>query len=204
MGSKDKRIDAYIAKAGDFAKPILDQLRKAIHAGCPSAEESLKWRHPAFMYKGMLCGMAAFKEHCTFGFWKHSLMFSNNSTAQKKAEAELNRLGRITRVNELPPENRLREYIKEAMRLNDEGVKIQRAPKPRGDRTIIVPEFFAAALKKNRQALTAFENFSYTNKKEYVEWLTEAKREETRASRLETAIAWIAEGKPRNWKYMNC
>jgi uncharacterized protein YdeI (YjbR/CyaY-like superfamily) len=90
------------------------------------------------------------------------------------------------------------------MRLNDEGVKIQRAPKPRGDRTIIVPEFFAAALKKNRQALTAFENFSYTNKKEYVEWLTEAKREETRASRLETAIAWIAEGKPRNWKYMNC
>jgi uncharacterized protein YdeI (YjbR/CyaY-like superfamily) len=131
-------------------------------------------------------------------------MFSNNATAQKKAEEELSRLGRITAMNELPPENRLREYIKEAMRLNDEGVKIQRAPKPRGDRTIIVPEFFAAALKKNRQALTAFENFSYTNKKEYVEWLTEAKREETRASRLETAIAWIAEGKPRNWKYMNC
>lgn len=197
MGTKDPRIDAYIAKAQPFARPILSYIRKAVHAGCPEVEETLKWSHPSFMYKGILCGMAAFKEHVTFGFWKASAM---NHVGEKADEAA-GQFGRLTSVGDLPREKAFVGLVKQAAALHDQGIKAPRmktAPK----KPIPEPDYFTAALKKNKKALETYQGFSPSHKREYLEWITEAKAEPTRQRRLDTAIAWMAEGKPRNWKYI--
>jgi uncharacterized protein YdeI (YjbR/CyaY-like superfamily) len=193
-------VDAYIAKSADFAKPILKHIRELVHAAVPEVEEEMKWSTPNFMYKGMLCGMAAFKEHCALGFWKASLL--RDSKGQPlSSDASAGTFGRIKSLADLPPDKVLTRYIKDAARLNEEGVTAPREKtKPKAD--LVVPPYFTAALKKNKKALTNFEAFSPSKKKEYVEWLTDAKSEETRNARLETAVEWIAEGKSRNWKYM--
>ena len=156
------------------------------------------------MHKGILCGMAAFKNHCTFGFWKHALLFANDKAAKKLADEAMGQFGRITSLSDLPKDEVLIGYIKEAVRLNEEGIKPPAKPKSKVKKELVVPDYFMAALKKNKKALTTFEGFSYSHKKEYVEWITEAKGEDTRRKRLETAIGWLAEGKARNWKYMKC
>lgn len=199
MGTKDPRVDRYIANAAEFARPILNHLRALVHEGCPEVEETLKWSMPSFVYKGLLCGMAAFKQHATFGFWKHELVLG------KTAESEgMGQFGRLTSLQDLPSDKRLLGYIRKAAELNASGIKApaRLRAKPGAKREIVVPNYFATALKKNKAALVNFEKFSYSHKKEYVEWLTGAKREETRERRLATAVAWIAEGKPQNWKYM--
>ena len=203
MPRKDPRVDAYIAKSAEFAKPVLKQLRKLVHTACPDVEETLKWSMPAFMYKGILCGMAAFKEHCTFGAWKHSLIRIDLGTNHKKDEA-MGQLGRITSLDDLPSDAKMLAYIKEAVRLNEEGIKVEKPKRSTVKKELVVPDYFSAALKKNRKALDTFESFSYSHKKEYVEWVTEAKREETRAQRIETSIAWLSRGKSRHWKHANC
>jgi uncharacterized protein YdeI (YjbR/CyaY-like superfamily) len=200
MGTKDERVDAYIARSAGFARPILKHLRKVVHAGCPGVEEAIKWGFPHFLYKGMLCSMASFKEHCSFGFWKGSLL-EDDGTLEKVGRTAMGHLGRITTIADLPAEKVLLQYVRQAMALNDQGVKVPSRPKPRGDRTLEVPGDFMAALRANRKALATFNGFSYSHRKEYVEWVSEAKRDETRRRRLETAIGWLAEGKARNWKY---
>jgi uncharacterized protein YdeI (YjbR/CyaY-like superfamily) len=201
MPKKDPRVDKYIQEAAEFAKPILKHLRKLVHTGCPEVEETLKWSMPAFVYKGILCGMAAFKEHCTFGFWKHSLLFASN---KREEEGGMGQFGKITGLKDLPADKVLLGYIKEAARLNEEGIKVVKAPKPKTPKPVVVPTDLASALKQNKKAHQTFASFSPSHQREYVEWLTEAKRDETRVKRLETTLAWLAEGKPRNWKYMNC
>jgi uncharacterized protein YdeI (YjbR/CyaY-like superfamily) len=201
MGTKDARVDAYIAGAAGFARPILRHLRRVVHAGCPDVEETLKWGFPHFQYKGILCSMAAFQSHCSFGFWKGSLMQDEDGTLETVGKTAMGHLGRITAIADLPAEKVLLKFVRQAMTLNDEGVKVPSRSTPRGDRTLQVPDEFMAALRANKKALASFTGFSYTNKKEYVDWVTEAKRDETRRRRLETAIAWLAEGKARNWKY---
>jgi uncharacterized protein YdeI (YjbR/CyaY-like superfamily) len=198
MGKKDPRVDAYIAGAGDFAKPILTRLRAAVHSACPDVEEAMKWSFPHFMYRGMLCSMASFKEHAAFGFWKGSLILGDKS---KNAEA-MGQLGRLTAVSDLPPKGVLASYIKKAVALNDEGVKVPRVPKRAAPKPQRVPADLAAALNTSRKAHATFNAFSPSHKREYIEWIREAKRPETRARRLQTAIEWLAEGKSRNWKYM--
>jgi uncharacterized protein YdeI (YjbR/CyaY-like superfamily) len=201
MPKKDPRVDAYIAKAAPFAQPVLRHLRKLVHTGCPDVEETLKWSMPSFTYKGILCGMAAFKEHCTFGFWKHDLVVG--AQGAPKAEEAMGTFGRITKLSDLPSNEVLLGYVRKAVELNDAGIKKPASPKkPREE--LKIPSSLMEALKRNKKALETFEEFSYSHKKEYVEWITEAKRDETRDKRLATAIAWIAEGKPRNWKYANC
>jgi uncharacterized protein YdeI (YjbR/CyaY-like superfamily) len=195
MGARDPRVDAYIASSADFAKPILKHLRDLVHAACPDAQETVKWQSPSFEYQGLLCGMAAFKEHCTFGFWKHELLLG-----ERNGEA-MGSFGRITSLNDLPPDRTLSGLIKKAAKLNVDGVKTPRkaaAAKP----PLAVPAFLATALKKNAAARKSFDAFSPSHKREYVEWLTEAKTDATRDKRLVTALAWMAEGKSRNWKYM--
>jgi uncharacterized protein YdeI (YjbR/CyaY-like superfamily) len=201
MGTRDKRVDAYIAKSADFARPILTHIRDIVHATCPDVEETMKWSFPHFMYKGMLCSMASFKEHCAFGFWKSSLIATKRESDGENAAGQF---GRITKLSDLPSKKILSGYIKGAMKLNDAGVKPPSRSKPKSPKEVVVPEDLAGALKKNRQALAAFEKFSPSHKREYIEWITEAKTEATRTRRLETAVQWMAEGKPRNWKYMNC
>lgn len=198
--NRDPRIDAYIDGRADFAKPILHYLRDAMHRACPEAEETLKWSSPTFMYKGeMLASMAAFKEHATFGFWRGYLV-----TGETGAETSaMGQFGRLTSPADLPPADILDGLIRKAMMLTDEGIKRPRpkaAPKPPPE----VPADLRTALTTNSAAGATFEGFSPSARREYVEWLTEAKRPETRAKRLAQAVEWMAEGKKRNWKYENC
>jgi uncharacterized protein YdeI (YjbR/CyaY-like superfamily) len=201
MPTYDPRVDEYIDRSADFAKPILTHLRGLVHKACPEITETLKWSMPAFEYKGIVCGIAAFKEHCTFGFWKHSLLeydgFSTENTA-------MGSFGRITSRKDLPSDKVIVELVKRAVELNEKGIKVEKK-KSNGDRKeLVVPEILTAALKKNKAARETFEKFPYSCKKEYVEWITEAKTEPTRDKRLATTIEWLAEGTRRNWKYEKC
>lgn len=194
MATKDHRIDAYIEKAQPFARPILRRFRKAVHAGCPGVVETMKWRNPAFDYKGPLAGMAAFKAHCAVGFWKQSLMKSGLRT-----QRTMGPFVRLELIDELPSEAALVAMVKEAVALNDAGAKVvrTRTPKPPPK----VPAFLLAELKKNKKARTHWAAFPPSHQREYIEWITGAKQEETRLRRLHTAITQIAEGKSQNWKY---
>jgi uncharacterized protein YdeI (YjbR/CyaY-like superfamily) len=197
MPTLDPRIDAYIAAAEDFAQPILTHLRELVHAACPEVEETLKWSAPHFMYQGMLCHMASFKAHCAFGFWKGSLLFPD---AEKES---MGHLGRIASIKDLPSKKVLTGYVKQAMKLNEDGVKT--APRVKVPPTeLVVPAYFAAALKADKAARKVFDAGSPSFRKEYVTWLEEAKTEPTRLKRMAQAIEWLAEGKARNWKYEKC
>jgi uncharacterized protein YdeI (YjbR/CyaY-like superfamily) len=204
MPKTDPRVDAYIAKSADFAKPILNHLRRLVHLGCPEVEETWKWSFPHFMYKGILCSMAAFKNHCSFGFWKGRLILGKSVGDGDGERDGMGQFGRLTSLADLPPEKVLLGYIIEAVRLNDAGVKVPTRSAPRVKKDLVVPDYFLAALNKQKKALRTFEDFSYSHKKEYVEWITEAKTEPTREKRIITALAWLAGGKPRYWKYANC
>jgi uncharacterized protein YdeI (YjbR/CyaY-like superfamily) len=198
VATKDPRIDAYIAKSADFAKPILKHLRKIVHTGCPEVTETMKWSMPHFDYKGVMCGMAAFKEHCAFGFWKEALIFDRKKTAEKTA---MGSFGCIKSLADLPSEKTLAGYVKKAAALNEAGIKTHGRTQPKKKEAIPVPNDFTAALKKNAKARKTFEDFPPSKQREYLEWVTGAKREETRHERLATSIQWLAAGKPRHWKY---
>ena len=195
MGKKDPRVDAYIAKSADFAKPILTHLRKLVHQACPDVVETMKWSAPHFDYKGMMCGIAAFKEHCAFGFWKAILVLGDGFERDSAGH-----FGRITSLDDLPADKVIVGYVKKAAKLNDEGVKIARVPKaPR--KTLPMPGDLASVLKQHAAARKTFDKFSPSHKREYIEWITEAKTDATRQKRLATTVAWLEEGKVRNWKY---
>jgi uncharacterized protein YdeI (YjbR/CyaY-like superfamily) len=202
MSRFSKEIDTYIAKSQTFAQPILNHLRDLIHQACPDVEEKIKWSFPNFEYKGMLCSMAAFKNHCAFTFWKAAIMSDPQKLLSVRGESAMGHFGQIKALNDLPSDKVLHEYIKEAMRLNEQGIKLPSKPKTSEKKELKIPEYFLKALKTNKNALTTFEGFSYTNKKDYVEWIVEAKTEETRNKRMATALEWLAEGKIRNWKYI--
>lgn len=202
MGGRNVAVDAYIAKAAPFARPILRKLRVLFHRGCPPTVEKIKWGFPCFEHRGLLGGFAAFKQHVDFGFWKGKLLKDRSGYfAKRKTDSVLGM--KLRHFTELPPDRVLLDWIRQAAALNEKGVKLPRQSK-KARRVLSIPADLRAALSKNKKAFASFEGFSFTNRKEYVEWLCEAKREETRARRLETAIAWMEKGKPRNWKYMNC
>jgi hypothetical protein len=195
VGTKDPKVDAYIEKANPFARPILKKLRAWMHKHCPDCVETIKWSAPHFEYKDkMYGGMSAFKEHCGFGFW-HPMMRRDDPSAEGMGS-----FGKIRSLADLPSEGDFAKMAQQAMKLTDENVKPP--PKAKKEREpLVVPADLKAALAKNKKAGATFEAFSYSHKKEYVQWLAEAKREETRATRLEQAIAMMAEGKQRHWKY---
>ena len=198
MRARDKRVDAYIARSPDFAKPILTHVRDAIHTACPDVSETIKWGMPAFDYQGPMCGMAAFKAHATFGFWKSSLVFGKNDRYAKAATG-MSAFGKMTSVRDLPPRKVLLGYIRKAASLNESGAKVVRTRTPRPP--LPVPAALAAALAKNKKAKAAFEAFPPSHRRDYNEWIGDAKTDETRRERLTRAMQWIAEGKSRNWKY---
>ncbi|MGC4103139.1 YdeI/OmpD-associated family protein [Ferruginibacter sp.] len=201
MVTKEKKVDAYIAKSADFAKPILNHIRELVHKACPDAEEKMKWSMPFFDYKGeMLCHMAAFKQHAVMSFWKASLMKDPMLMENAKSEASMGHLGRITSLKDLPSDKKITAWIKEAMALNDKGIKIAK-PKPAEKKELVVPDYFTKALAKNKKAQKVFNEFAYSHRKEYLQWITEAKTEETRNKRIASALEMMAEGKSRNWKY---
>jgi uncharacterized protein YdeI (YjbR/CyaY-like superfamily) len=199
MPTIDPRIDAYIEKSQDFAKPVLTHLRALVHEVCPDVKETLKWSMPSFEYKGILCGFASFKQHCTFGFWKQSLMESDEFSEAKTA---MGSFGRLTSITDLPKDAVIRKLIKQAMKLNDDGVKITKTKREKKE--LAVPGILLEALAKNDKAAETFDAFPPSCKREYLEWITEAKTDATRDKRLATTIEWLAEGKRRNWKYEQC
>lgn len=201
--SRDKRIDDYIAKAQPFAQPVLKHLRELVHKACPEVTETIKWGMPSFEYKGPYFGLAAFKKHCVAGFWKSKLIDDPKGyLGERKNQGgeAMGNLGCITSLKDLPPDKAMINFLKQAKKLNDDGIKVER--KPAVKKPLVIPKELTVALNKNKKAKETFENFSPSNKREYAEWISEAKTEETKTKRLTTAVEWIAEGKPRQWKYM--
>ncbi|MEA3002239.1 MAG: hypothetical protein QOH81_1027 [Sphingomonadales bacterium] len=197
---RDPRVDAYIARQAGFARPILDHLRAAIHAACPETVETLKWGMPSFLHKGkILAGMAAFKAHATFGFWRSGEILGETG-GERDA---MGQFGRLTSIADLPPPDALDGLIRKAMAVIDSGpapVKAKKPPKPE----LPAPDDLRAALDAAPKAAAIFDGFPPSCRREYVEWVTEAKRPETRAKRVAQTVEWLAEGKRRNWKYENC
>jgi uncharacterized protein YdeI (YjbR/CyaY-like superfamily) len=202
MAKKDPRIDLYISKSAGFAKPILMHLRELVHVACPDVEETIKWSFASFDYKGPMCSMAAFKQHCAFGFWKASLMKDKALTKNAESESAMGHYGKITSLKDLPSDKKIIAHIKEAIKLNDKGIKLPPKKVAKDKKEIVIPDYFLKELKKNKKALRTFQAFSPSHKREYIEWITEAKSDETKYRRIETAIKWMSEGKSRNWKYI--
>ena len=199
----DPRIDAYIKKSAAFAQPVLNHLRKLVHKGCPEVEETIKWGFPHFQYHGgVLCSMAAFKQHCAFGFWKASLMKDPEGILQIKDRNAMGNMDRIQSIKDLPAEKILIAYVKEATRLNEEGIKKPARKKSSvSPKDLEMPDALSKAFLKNKKARLAFEALSPSHRKEYIQWIQEAKTDATRDSRVNTTIEWVAEGKSRHWKY---
>lgn len=203
------KVDAYIANAKPFAQPILIHLRKLVHKACPKVEETIKWSRPFFEYKGAIIGnMSAFKEHCSFGFWGQEIgeVLRQANVVQSDG---MGTLGRIARVDDLPPQKALLDWIRQAANFIETGnytspiAARNRVVKP-AKTAVETPTEFVAALRKDKKASAAFAAFSPSCKREYIDWIVDAKRPETREKRIATAVEWIAEGKERNWKYQNC
>lgn len=207
MGNRDPRVDAYLDKAPEYAKPILEHLRALVHDTCPDVEETWKWSFPVFLYHGaMLCGLAAFKKHCSFGFWKASIMPDDDKILETAEKSGMGNLGNIKTLKDLPSDKILKKYLKVAMRLNEDDIKVPRKPKltEKEKKELVVPGYFTKALKANKAAQKVFDAFSYSHRKEYIQWFEEAKTELTRDKRVAQALEWIENGKGRNWKYEKC
>ena len=197
MGKKDPRVDSYIAKAQPFAQPILRKLRTLVHKADPKIEETVKWGMPSYTHDGIVCITASFKRHCALVFWKGKLILD---TKGRRADEAMGDFGRITSLKDLPSDAKLVGYIKKAVKLNTAGVKVPgRAKRKATPRKL--PADFAALLRKHAKAAAGFKQLSASHRNEYVEWITAAKREETRAKRLATALEWLAQGKNMNWRY---
>ncbi|MGN6707584.1 MAG: YdeI/OmpD-associated family protein [Rhodanobacter sp.] len=200
MSNHDPRVDAYIAKSAEFARPILEHLRERVHAACPEVEEGIKWSMPFFSYKAApMCMMAAFKQHCSFGFWLSKEVTGGGD------EDGMGQFGKLATLRDLPSDKQLATYLKKAMALNEAGVKKAR-PKAAAKPAPTLPDELAAALarKQHAAARKAWEGFGPGAQREYVDWITEAKTEATRQKRLATTLEWLAEGRKRNWKYEKC
>jgi uncharacterized protein YdeI (YjbR/CyaY-like superfamily) len=196
--NSDPRIDAYIARQADFARPILDHLRAAVHEACPEVEEAIKWSMPAFLLDGRpLANMAAFKAHASFGFWRGRELLGEDA-----AEGAMGQFGRLTSLADLPPRDVLLGLVRAAAAKAAEGPapRPKKAPRPE----LPAPDDLRVALDAEPGAAATFDAFPAGCRREYVEWVIEAKRPETRARRIAQAVEWMAQGKRRNWKYENC
>jgi len=195
MGEMSREVTAYIAKSAPFARPIFERLRRLFHEGCPAIEEKVKWGCPSFEYKGMVGGFAGFKAHAAFGFWRQDVLPDPEGLFKTRGAFG----SKLTDVSQFPPDAVIIQYIRRAVELNEKGAPARFKSKPKPP--LKVPAYFLAAVRKNRKALAAYETFPPSHKREYVEWVVEAKQEETRMKRLQQAVTWMAEGKSRNWKY---
>ena len=198
MPTLDPRVDAYIERAATFAQEILRHWRATVHAHCPEVIETIKWGFPNFTYRDrILTGMAAFKAHCSIGFW-HGAAAVGAAHAKDGAMGDL---GRVASLQDLPAPAEQQAILRRAMRLIEDGVKARPAKAAAPRPPLATPDDLGAALQANAAARATFEAFPPSQQREYIEWIVEAKQTATREKRLAQAIAWMAEGKRRNWKY---
>jgi uncharacterized protein YdeI (YjbR/CyaY-like superfamily) len=197
MSKKDKRVDAYIAKQKPHAQPVLKKIREMVHEAAPDCEEDIKWGAPAFMQGGILLIMAGFKEYSAVNFWNGGHFIPED----RREGAGAGNLGKIYSVKDLPSKKEFGGWVKKAVELAGSGVNpVKRATKPKKE--LAMPDYFMSAIRKNKKALATYEQFSPSAQRDYIEWITDAKGEDTRDRRVTQAVEWMAEGKPRNWKYM--
>lgn len=182
MVRKSPAVDSYIANSAEFARPILTRVRAAMHKACPKIEETIKWGVPHFEYKGVVASMAAFQQHASFGFWKQRLMEDPAGLFPARGDSSMGGK-KIRSAAELPSDAILIRYIKAAVALNEKGAKVPRPPKKKRPPPKPSADLLAA-FKRNPKAKATFDAFSPSQRREYVEWM--------------------AEGKTRNWKYINC
>lgn len=200
MEKYSSKVDEYIEKSQDFAKPILHYLREIVHEYCPDVEEAMKWSFPNFTYKGkILCSMASFKQHCTFGFWLEKEMKTMQEITKDTEKNSMFSLGKITKIKDLPSKPQLKKAILEAIELTDMGIVVKKATPSKTETE--VPSYFQEILSKNKKAQDNFNNASPSFRKEYITWIIDAKTDTTRNKRIEQALEWISENKGRNWKY---
>jgi uncharacterized protein YdeI (YjbR/CyaY-like superfamily) len=197
--TRDPRIDAYIEKAAPFAQPILEHVRQRVHAAAPEADETMKWSTPTFTIDGkILLGMAAFKAHAALNFWRGQELRGGDANADAMGQ-----FGRLTSLDDLPSDAELDALIREGAvlaRAAPAPRKVKHEPKPPAE---VHPEF-AAALADNPKAKEVLENFPPSARREYLDWIAEAKQDKTRSKRIADAIEWLNDGKRRHWKYENC
>lgn len=194
----DPRVDAYIARAQPFARPILRRLRALVHQACPDVRETMKWSFPHFDYKGMYCSMAGFKAHCSLSFWKHSLLARERLVPAERDG--MGSLGRFRSVDAMPSDDELLNVLAAARALNDAGVRIVR-PTPKRKPPLRVPPYVRAAVRRRKGATAAFDALTPSHRREYVEWVADAKTPETRARRLDKMVAQLVKGHSLNAKY---
>jgi uncharacterized protein YdeI (YjbR/CyaY-like superfamily) len=196
--SRDPRVDAYIAKAQPFAQAILSHVRGRVHAAVPDAEETLKWSAPAYTLDGkILLITAAFKAHAALNFWRGQEIRSGAT------DEGMGQFGKLRSVEDLPPDDELDALIRTAAELAKSAPaprKTKHAPKPAPE---MHPEF-AAALDRAPKAKSALDSFPPSARRDYLEWVADAKQDATRQKRIASAIEWLGEGKRRNWKYESC
>lgn len=199
MTTRDPRIDAYISRQAAFAQPILTELRARVHAACPEVEEAIKWGAPAFTYRGkLIAGMAAFKQHAAFNLWLGKQVVETNAALAPA----MGQYGRLGSTADLPAADDTLRHVRAAMALVDAGgaARVVGAPKLPPS----LPPDLDAAMAGNAAARRTWDAFPPSKRREYAEWITEAKREETRARRVAQSVEWLAEGKSRHWKYAGC
>lgn len=208
MEQYDARIDAYIEKAADFAKPILNHLRQLVHKASPEITETMKWSAPFFEYKGVLCFMMAFKQHAGFGFWKAEQLPDPHQILHTEGGESAGSIGKLISVGDIPDDDILIWYMREAMALKDATGAVKAKPAAKkvvatksAASALAAPDYLVELLDKNLVAKAYFEKFSASQKKEYITWFEDAKSEATRDKRLAEGLQWISEGKTRHWKY---
>ena len=199
MANRSPEVDAYIAARAEFARPILEKIRALFHKACPAIEETMKWGFPHFEHMGIVGSMAGFTQHVGFGFWKGTLLSDANGLLKQMGVTSMGNI-KVTSLKELPADKVILAYIREAVTLNELGVKAP-VPKKKPKPELVVPDDLLAALKKNKKAQATFDSFPPSHKREYVEWITEARQPATRERRLATTLEWLTAGKPRHWKY---
>ncbi len=199
----DPRVDKYIVMAQPFAQPVLIKLRALIYKACPGVTETIKWGMPSFEYMGPLCSFASFKNHCSFGFWKTSLIKDPEKYLQKRSAQggeAMGNLGKMTSVQDLPPARVMIDFIRQAMQLNAAGIRVEK--KKLVPNSLPTPPELQKALNKNNKARFYYDKFSPSQQKEYNQWIADAKTIVTQKKRIKDAIEWISAGKIRNWKYV--
>lgn len=202
MTTTDPRIDAYIAKSAAFAQPVLTYLRQLIRETCPDVQETIKWGMPSFEYKGMMAGLASFKGHCAFYLWKGNIIPDPHGFLSTVGGTGMGNFGKITSLGDLPTREIIVYYLQEAMRLNEEGIQVPKDKTKAAKKASETPQELLEALKQSPAAQLTYDNFPPGQKREYDEWIADAKTDATRQKRLKDAIQWMSEGKIRNWKYV--
>ena len=185
---KSENVTTYIENAASFAQPILSKIREIVHQACPEIEENLKWSFPHFNYRGkIICSMAAFKQHCAFTFWLAAQLKDQDKILQRgESQKSMGHLGKLQSPDQIPDQNILINYIHEAINLSQAESRVVRKLTDRTE--IKIPVELEAALKKNKEVYRKFDQLPYSHRREYVNYITEAKKADTRERRITKTI----------------